>query len=114
VIDSYQFGHIIIDGIPYTCDVLISPAGIESNWRRKEGHMLQMEDIQKAIEQTRPKSLVVGTGKFGIMKVNKTVEEYLDSEKINLYAEPTGKAIKIYNRLLLIENKVLGAFHLTC
>ena len=114
MIDAYQFGNIVIDGIPYTKDVIITTSGVQADWWRKEGHKLQLEDIQSVIDAARPKSLVVGTGKFGILKVNDSVKDYLESRKINLHAEPTDKAIKIYNRLVLIEKKVVGAFHLTC
>lgn len=114
MIDAYHFGHIVIDKSSYDKDVIVFPDRVQANWWRKEGHNLQLEDINDALESTQPKSLVVGTGKYGIMQVSQEVEDYLRDHDIKLYAEPTDKATKIYNRLILTEDKVLGAFHLTC
>jgi hypothetical protein len=114
VIDGYQFGKIVIDNVSYRNDVIVFPDHVQDNWWRKEGHKLQVVDIRESIEQASPKTLVIGTGKFGIMRISKEVKEYLDKQNITLYAEPTDKAVKIYNRLIQIETRVLGGFHLTC
>jgi len=114
MIDSYSFGHIIIDKISYENDVIVFPDRVQGDWWRKEGHKLQLVDIQEALEEVQPRALVVGTGKFGIMKVSREVKEYLEAQNIKLYAEATEKATKMYNRLILTDDKVLGAFHLTC
>ncbi|MCJ7811957.1 MTH938/NDUFAF3 family protein [bacterium] len=114
MIDSYQFGLIIINKIPYDHDVIILPDRVQSNWWRKEGHKLHSVDIQNEIDLIQPQSLIVGTGKFGIMKVSQELKDYLEKHHIELYAESTDKAVKIYNRIILNEVNVLGAFHLTC
>jgi hypothetical protein len=114
MIDSYQFGNMVIHGVSYTADVIVTPDKIESNWRRKEGHRLHLEDIQQTIERVQPKALVVGSGKFGVLKVDQDVKDFLEKKNITLYGEPTEKAVKIFNRLILVEEKIVGAFHLTC
>lgn len=114
MIDSYSFGHIVVDKILYKNDVIVFPDRVQADWWRKEGHQLQLEDIQDALEEVQPNALVVGTGNSGIMKVSKEVKKYLVARNIKLFAEPTEKATKMYNRLILTEDKVLGAFHLTC
>jgi len=114
VIDSYKFGRIFIGQVPYDRDVIVFPDRVQADWWRKEGHQLQMEDIQEALEEVQPRVLVVGTGKFGLMRVSQEVEEYLQEHRITLYTEPTEKATKMYNRLILTDDKVLGVFHLTC
>ena len=114
MIESYRFGQIIVDGQIYIKDVIIFPRRVQSEWWRKEGHLLQMVDIQEALRSMKPRHLVVGKGKFGIMKIAPEVEEYLSMQDISLHAEKTDKAVKIYNRLILSDPSVLGAFHLTC
>ena len=114
MIDNYRFGQIMINKVAYDQDVIILPDHVQSNWWRKEGHQLQLMDIAKELELNHPKSLVVGTGKFGMMNVCQEVKDYLEAHEIQLYAEPTGKAVKIYNRILMNETNVVGAFHLTC
>jgi len=114
MIESYGFGHMVIDKFPYDKDLIVFRNQVKSNWWRKEGHKLQFEDIKDILEETQPKVVVVGKGKFGLMRVAQEVEDYLNAHGIKLYAEPTEKAVKIFNRLILTEDKVLGAFHLTC
>lgn len=114
MINDYKFGEIVIDHIPYVSDVIILPGRVQKDWWRKEGHNLHLEDIRDVLDQTSPSSLVVGTGKFGIMRISKEVREYLDKQNITMYSEPTEKAVKIFNRLLLIETNIVGVFHLTC
>ena len=93
MIESYRFGQIVIDGHAFSDDVIVFP---------------------QRVHETKPRVLVVGTGKFGVMKIAQEVSEYLVSEDIVLHAEKTDKATKIYNRLILTDPKILGAFHLTC
>ena len=114
MIDSYRFGNIVIDKIVYKNDVIVFPDRVQPEWWRKEGHHLQLEDIRHAIDDSQPRSLVVGTGKFGIMRVSKEVIKYCEDRDIRFYAEATEKAVKIYNRLILTDDKIVGAFHLTC
>ena len=45
MIDLYNFGKIIIDGVKFTKDLIIFPDKINSNWRRKTGHLLTEYDI---------------------------------------------------------------------
>lgn len=114
MIDSYSFGHIVVDKITYKNDIIVFPDHVQSEWWRKEGHRLQLEDIQEAIDEIQPRTLIVGTGKFGIMRVSEEVEQYCEDRDIRLYTEMTDKAVKMYNRLILTDDEILGAFHLTC
>ncbi len=114
MIESYRFGHIVIDKVSYRNDVIVFPDRVQADWWRKEGHKLQLNDIQDAIDDAQPRTLVVGTGKFGLMKVNREVRALCEKRGITLYAEATDKAVKMYNRLILSDPDVLGAFHLTC
>jgi len=114
MIDSYNFGHIVIDTISFDHDVIVFPDRVQDNWWRKEGHTLHIEDIRKALEEIRPKTLVVGTGKFGVMRVAEEVKSYCEEHHVTLYAEPSENAVKTYNRLFLVGDRIVGAFHLTC
>ncbi len=114
MINEYKFGEIIIDHIPYLSDVIVLPDRVQEDWWRKEGHKLQLVDIQDVLEENSPTSLVVGTGKFGIMQISDEVKQYLEQRNITLYAERTEKAVEIFNHLLVIETKIVGAFHITC
>jgi len=112
MIDSYDFGEIVIDGKHYTSDVIIYPDRIDANWWRKEGHELHPEDLTEVVEE-KPAVLVVGTGKYGLMEVLPETWDFLQSRGIRLIVEETDDACQAYNRLLGSE-RVVAALHLTC
>lgn len=111
-IDYYKFGEIVIDGQVYNRDLIILPDRIILNWRRREGHRLILDDIGK-IQLSNIRCLIIGTGKFGLMKVDTQLLQKLAAEGIECYTEKTDKAVKIYNDLADIK-KVAALFHLTC
>ena len=112
MIDSYSFGKIVIDGKTYTSDVILYPDKVDESWWRKDGHLLQKEDLIDVI-QYNPEVLIVGTGAYGLMKVPDETKQFLEAKEIELIAEETGKAYKTYNELKE-KRKVIAAFHLTC
>jgi hypothetical protein len=112
MIESYDFGRIVIDGRQFGSDVVIFPDRIDGNWWRKEGHTLSADDVKEIVE-AKPEVLVVGTGYSGLMKIHPQTEQYLQSSGIELIAARTEKACKIYNELFK-SRRVVAAFHLTC
>jgi len=115
LIDSYEFGMIVIDGRRHTSDVIVFPDRVLEGWWRREGHHLNIVDLEKVFEtETKPEVLVVGTGYSGIMAVSSEVREALRSRGIKLVAQPTRQACATFNELLKANRKVVAAFHLTC
>lgn len=113
MIESYNFGNMIINGSKFSSDLIIFQDIVIDNWWRKKGHELYVADIEQAIEDFNPTTLIVGTGKFGVMKILRETVEYLNSKNIKFIALKTDDAFLKYNELANKE-KVLGAFHLTC
>lgn len=114
MIDSYGFGRIVVDKVLYDKNVIVFPDRVQPNWWRKEGHLLQREDLREAVEDFKPETVVIGRGKFGMMKVDNSYRNELEKSGIRIHAENTDKSVKMFNRLLLAGSKVMGAFHLTC
>ena len=112
VIDSYQFGQIVVNGKNYTSDVIIFPDRVSDNWRRKTGHQLHPDDLSAVIAEN-PEVLVVGTGAFGLVRVLSEVEQSLDAQGTKLITEPTNEACDRYNQLCHSQ-RVVAALHLTC
>lgn len=112
MIESYEFGRIVIKGRRYATDVIIYPDRVEDNWRREEAHSLSPIDLW-AVVQARPEVLVVGTGRSGLMRVLPETEKYLREHGIRLIAERTTEAVRIYNQLCQ-SSRVAAALHLTC
>jgi hypothetical protein len=112
MIDSYDFGEIVIDGKRYNSDVIIYPDRVRDQWWREEGHQLHIEDVEEALA-TNPEVIVVGTGDPGMMRVLPETERLINSKRIKLIVQPTKEACLTYNQLSSSQ-KVVALLHLTC
>jgi len=111
-IDRYKFGEMVIDGQTYHRDLVILSDKIIQNWRRVAGHRLIPDDIRD-IPLSQIERLIIGTGKFGMLKVSEKLILEITGEGIECIIERTDKAVKIFNSIIQIK-KVAAAFHLTC
>jgi hypothetical protein len=119
-IDSYSFGVMKVGGTEYRGDLIVfasrgagGPDKVRSNWWRKEGHSLAVEDLDDVLA-FKPDILVIGKGASGLMKVPASTEEALHENGIEIVAAKTGQAWGIFNEQVEKGKKVVGAFHLTC
>ena len=112
MIDSYDFGRIVINGRTFASDVVMFPDRVEGNWWRREGHTLSVDDVKELVK-AKPEVLVVGTGYSGMMKIHPQTEQYLRSSGIELMAAKTEEACRTYNDLSK-SRRVVAALHLTC
>ncbi|MCK4309229.1 MAG: hypothetical protein KAW42_04550, partial [Candidatus Atribacteria bacterium] len=111
MIESYSFGQIIINGKKYNSDLIIFKDNINSNWWRREGHDLHIDDIQEIINE-KPDIIIIGTGSFGLMNVSSDLIKYLESLGFEVITKKTKDACDEYNKLYK-KKKVIAAFHLT-
>jgi hypothetical protein len=112
-IDSYRFGRIVVDGETYSGDCLIFRDHIEPNWWRREGHKLNLDDLE-AVLSAKPELLVVGCGAYGVMQVTEEVYEVLRQKKIQLETLKTAQAAELFNELSAAGRNIVAAMHLTC
>ena len=134
MIEEYRFGSIIIDGKTYNYDVEVRWTPKESRskrdptgqageilpWPRKESHIINTEDVKRAIEQN-PEVIIIGTGESGVATVTEAAKEAIKSKGIELIIDLTEEATKTFN--IINEDseeeegeqkKAIGLFHLTC
>ena len=111
-IEDYKFGEMIINGKKYTSDLLIFESEIKSNWWRKQGHYLHLQDLNWLLNKN-PKVIIIGTGNSGVMKVPENLIEKLKKKGIEIIAGKTQKAVEIFNKRRN-EAKIAAGFHLTC
>jgi len=111
-ITGYRFGRLEVDGKPYTRDVIICPDQVRGNWRREQGHVLNLQDLDEVL-QIGPEVLIVGQGAFGRMRVPQETRAGIRSRGIELIVLPTQEACEAYNRLRE-QRRVVAALHLTC
>jgi len=120
MIEEYHFGSITISGKTYNHDVEVRWTGEVLKWWRKESHLIDVEDIKRAIEQ-KPEIIIVGTGESGLAEVTQKAKDEIRSRGIELIIDVTGEAIKTFNVQKEEskeeegrQKKVIGLFHLTC
>lgn len=120
MISEYKFGKVVIDGVAYSRDVIImSGKGvIVPNWWREEGHLLQLKDLNCLSSLNYLNGLsyfLVGTGAYGLMKVQDKLIKELEAKGIKVLVEPTERICRLYNELIQKgEEKVIALLHLTC
>jgi hypothetical protein len=112
MIDSYEFGAIVIDGKRYSSDVIIYPDRVKDDWWRKGGHELGIDDLEDVVEH-KPDMIVVGMGDPGLMRVLPEAKQYIKSQEIKLMVQSTREACRTYNQLSSSQ-KVIALLHLTC
>lgn len=112
MISEYDFGRIVVNGERYNSDLIILPDRIIDNWWRQEGHRLTVDDLQEVIGAD-VEVLVVGTGKFGAMKVPTETVRALQAHGIQCEIAPTDQACQIFQQLR-DQKPTAAALHLTC
>jgi len=112
MIDTYEFGRIVIGGQEYRADVVVYPDRVDASWWRAEGHSLCMADLAGALA-AEPEVLVVGRGANGLMRVPEEVRQAVEARGIEIMAASTAEAVERYNALAGAK-RVVAALHLTC
>jgi hypothetical protein len=103
---------MVVDEETYTQDLILLPDRVAANWWRKDGHRLDVEDLQEVLDAA-PDVVVVGTGAYGRMQVPKETQQAIEAAGIELQAARTNQAWQTYNDLRE-RRRTAGAFHLTC
>ena len=103
-ITNYNFGHIEVDGLGYSSDVIITPEGVQDSWWRKEGHNLAIEDLGR----------IIGSSYHGRMQVPGITRSFLTGRGIRVEVVQTSEAVEVFNKLQQKYARVVAALHLTC
>jgi hypothetical protein len=113
MIENYHFGSITINGKTYNHDVEVRPSGEVLSWWRKESHIIDKEDVERAIKE-KPEIIVIGTGESGVAQVLEEAKKEIESQGIELIINLTQPATQTFNKFLNEKRRVVGLFHLTC
>jgi hypothetical protein len=112
MVDSFQFGKIVIDGKEYTSDVMIFPDGRVEKWWRIEGHLVALDDLT-ALLRDPPNILFIGGGTARMMGCPQNLISYLNDKGIRVIYDGTEGAVKRFNQQDK-GIKVAAVFHITC
>jgi hypothetical protein len=111
-IEQLRFGEITVGGERFAADVLLLGDRVRPHWWRKEGHLLQLEDLTEVLAD-HPEVLIVGTGLQECMKIAPEVVAHTKEAGIELLAFDTRTACQSYN-YLHGKRRIAAAIHLTC
>jgi len=110
---EFSFGRIVVDGQTCNNDIKIVSGRLVSNWWRKSGHTVEIEDVQDVIDSDST-ILVIGKGQPGYMRVTESLREHLEKNDIELIVEQTSDAIQTFSRLMQAGKQVSAGFHVGC
>jgi hypothetical protein len=120
MIEEYRFGSITINGKTYDFDVEVLWTGEVLKWWRKESHVIDVEDVEKAV-RFNPDTIVIGTGESGEAQITGEAKKFIIEKGIKLVIDKTEEAVKTFNVICGDseeeegeQDKVVGLFHLTC
>jgi hypothetical protein len=110
-LENYSFGRIVVDGEEQTRDLIVLPERVVTDWWRRDGHSLAIEDLSE-VEDELPETLILGTGAHGRLRPSRAVLEELERRGIEVQALHTEEAVRRYGEL--DEGRTAAALHLTC
>ena len=120
MIEEYHFGSITINGKIYDYDVEVRWTGEVLKWWRRESHVIDVRDVERAVEQN-PETIIIGTGESGMAQVTENAQNFIKEKGIELIIDKTGEAAKTFNIVKEEseeeegeQKKAVGLFHLTC
>jgi hypothetical protein len=108
---DYSFGRLTVDGHEHRRDLIVLPGRVVSDWWRREGHSLAMEDLEDVLDEL-PARLVLGTGAYGRLRPDAAVIAELERRGVHVECLPTDAAVRRYGEL--DEQGTAAALHLTC
>src|SRR5215210_309465 len=110
-LEDHSFGRIVVDGEKQTRDLIVLPDRVLTNWWRREGHSLAIEDLRE-VEHELPEKLILGTGAHGQLRPPRPVIDELERRGIDVEVLETPDAVRRYGEL--DEEHTAAALHLTC
>jgi hypothetical protein len=110
-LDGYSFGRVTVDGKEHTRDLIVLPDRVVSDWWRRDGHSLAMEDLDEVLDDL-PGRLVLGVGAYGRLRPDAAVIAELERRGTQVECLPTDAAVRRYGEL--DERRTAVALHLTC
>jgi hypothetical protein len=110
-IDSTKFGEITIDGRTYYSDMIVWWDG-RTEYRPKS-HRFGLDEWA-ALVKKGPQAVIIGTGQSGVVKIDEKVLELAKSQHIELWCEPSPRAVQLFNAFVGQGKKAVAVIHVTC
>ena len=113
-IESYSPGRVVVDGVELHRDVIVLPDRVLTEWWRRDGPSLAMEDLGDVLDDL-PERLILGCGYSSQLWPEPAVIEALAQRGVKVEALPTDQAVERFSELEARNPAaVAAALHLTC
>lgn len=113
-IESYSPGRVVVDGVEHHRDLIVLPDRVLTEWWRRDGHSLAMEDLDDVLADL-PERLILGCGYASQLQPDPAVIEALAERGTKVEALPTDQAVERFEELEARNPAaVAAALHLTC
>ncbi len=113
MIDSTEFGLVVVNGKIYRSDVLVFWDGEVKKLEVSVRHLFGMPEFRE-VEKRRPEVLIIGNGQYGLLEVSREVIDACDREGIKFFKMNSKEAIKKFNEILREGRRVVAFIHVTC
>jgi hypothetical protein len=110
-LEDYSFGQVTVDGTPERSDVIVLPDRVVTNWWRRKGHSLVIDDLADVLDEL-PERLIVGNGAHGRLRPAPAVIDELRRRGVEVEVLQTDDAVRRYNES--DPQRTAAALHLTC
>ena len=110
-LEDYRFGHLVVDGRPQQRDLIVLPDRVVTDWWRRDGHSLVIEDLDDVLDEL-PERLIVGNGAHGRLEPHPAVIDELRGRGVEVEVLQTDEAVRRYNES--DRERTAAALHLTC
>ena len=110
-LEDYSFGRVIVDGSEHTRDLIVLPDRVITNWWRRDGHSLAIEDLDAVLDEL-PELLIVGVGAYGRLHSDPGVIAALERRGVAVECLHTNDAVRRFAEV--DERRTAAALHLTC
>jgi hypothetical protein len=110
-LEDYSFGRLMVDGLEQTRDVIVLPDRVVTDWWRRDGHSLAIEDLDEVLDAL-PERLILGIGAHGRLHPDTEVIAELERRGTTVECLRTDEAVRRYSEL--DEQRTAAALHLTC
>jgi hypothetical protein len=110
-LDDHRLGRVTVDGSEQTRDLIVLPDRVVTNWWRRDGHSLAMEDLDGVLDEL-PERLILGIGAYGRLRPDAGVIAALERRGVAIDCLHTDDAVRRYAEV--DERRTAAALHLTC
>ena len=113
LINSTEFGSIIIDHKTYDTDVIVSWDGKIKEATTVVRHLFGKKELDEILKK-KPELIIIGTGDSGFLKVSDEIKKVCSQKRIELIELISKNAIAKFNENASRNKKVVAFIHVTC